>query len=168
MKYKQEIGNIYGRLTVIASDPKHRSGTVYWRCVCECGASKIVAGTNLRSGSIQSCGCLSRENSKRLMNKILEGKDRRSNHPLYMTWRKMIDRCQNPKHIKYKLYGGRGIKVCHEWYDFWVFVSDMGTKPEGYTLERKNGDLGYNKDNCKWATYEEQNNNRRAFQRKLK
>ena len=54
------IGEIYGRLTVVALD--HTDGkTAYWRCVCSCGNEKIVRTTNLRQGTVKSCGCLARE-----------------------------------------------------------------------------------------------------------
>lgn len=74
-----------------------------------------------------------------------------------------IQRCHNSNNAQYELYGGRGIKVCLRWRNsFEAFVEDMGVRPEGLTLERKNNDLGYNKKNCVWATRLAQSNNRRA------
>ena len=58
-----------------------------------------------------------------------------SNHPLYNTWKNMKYRCNDPNCRQYNDYGGRGIKVCEEWKDsFWLFVEDMGNRPEGYTI----------------------------------
>jgi hypothetical protein len=74
----------------------------------------------------------------------------------------MIQRCLNPKNTAYKNYGGRGIDVCEEWLIFENFLSDMGNRPEGYTLERENNESGYNPQNCVWATREQQANNRRG------
>lgn len=75
----------------------------------------------------------------------------------------MVRRCTNPKHKKYRHYGGRGITVCAKWMTFENFYSDMGDPPSGLTLERKNNELGYSLDNCIWATYSDQNRNRRRW-----
>lgn len=74
----------------------------------------------------------------------------------------MWQRCVWPKHISYKHYGGKGVTVCDEWKDFWRFVSDMGDRPEGYTIERLDSSLGYHKNNCVWASrYVQARNNSR-------
>jgi hypothetical protein len=72
----------------------------------------------------------------------------------------MATRCNNTNHIHYNRYGGRGITVCERWLKFENFLEDMGVRPEGYSLERANNELGYYKENCKWATQLEQMNNR--------
>jgi hypothetical protein len=80
----------------------------------------------------------------------------------YITWDKMIQRCHNPKHNRYHIYGGRGIVVCDEWRSsFAVFYRDLGDRPDGYTLDRIDPDKGYCKDNCRWASVSEQNANKR-------
>lgn len=74
----------------------------------------------------------------------------------------MRDRCNNPNATGYENYGGRGIKVCPRWDDFWKFVEDMGPKPNPYmTLERDNNDGNYEPTNCRWATWVEQHANKR-------
>lgn len=89
-------------------------------------------------------------------------KNNQSTHPLYRTWQDMKRRCYNKNRPEYKNYGGRGIKVCKRWLEnFWNFVNDMGEKPEGYSLERKNNDKGYYPSNCKWASRKDQNSNKR-------
>ena len=85
-------------------------------------------------------------------------------HPLYDTWATMKKRCSNPNHISYKNYGGRGIKVCERWLGvegFKNFLADMGERPEGYTLDRKDNDKDYTPENCKWSSRKEQLFNRR-------
>jgi hypothetical protein len=83
--------------------------------------------------------------------------------PLYSIWKGMKSRCQNPNKKQYHDYGGRGITVCPEWKNsFKQFILDMGPRPFGYLLERRDNDKGYNKDNCKWATRQEQQRNRRC------
>jgi hypothetical protein len=81
--------------------------------------------------------------------------------PTYRTWKGVLQRCGNPNHVHYEKYGGRGIKVCDRWCSFAKFFEDMGSRPLGKTLDRKNVNRGYSKRNCRWATLEEQANNRR-------
>ena len=85
----------------------------------------------------------------------------RKNHPLYRTWEKMRERCNNPNSISYARYGGKGVKVCARWDEFLHFIEDMGERPDGHTLDRINGDEDYCPENCRWATHKEQAANRK-------
>lgn len=84
--------------------------------------------------------------------------------PTYKAWAGMIERCSNPRRQGYENYGGRGIAVCARWRNsFLAFVRDMGERPEALSLDRfPNNDGNYEPGNCRWATREEQNRNKRA------
>lgn len=80
----------------------------------------------------------------------------------YAIWAQMKHRCYNPNNPAYKRYGGRGIQVCERWRDsFIAFYKDMGLRPEGLTLERRDNDGNYESSNCKWVTMKEQRRNSR-------
>lgn len=84
-------------------------------------------------------------------------------HPLYVIWRSMITRCESPSFPQWADYGGRGISVCDRWRkSFPAFVKDMGERPIGCQLDRKDNDGNYDPDNCKWSTRTEQQRNRRT------
>ena len=72
----------------------------------------------------------------------------------------MKNRCLNPNMPAFDRYGGRGIKICDPWLEFENFQKDMGpTYEPGLTLERKDNDGPYSKENCEWATMTDQNRN---------
>lgn len=83
--------------------------------------------------------------------------------PTYSVWRSMINRCTNPRVACFGRYGGRGIAVCPEWrHSFETFLDDMGERPAGLSIERRDNDGDYCKANCRWATLKEQGRNKRS------
>ncbi len=148
------FGDVFGRLAVLAFcwhqlDYKRLKYAV---CGCSCGKSKVVAISNLGKGTT-SCGCLHKQITGDLHR--THGKTGSAEHK---AWKAMWQRCTNPNDSRYRWYKD---KVPPEtWKDFNTFLSDMGVRPEGHTLERVNNDLPYSKDNCAWATPHDQNRNR--------
>lgn len=146
-------GQTFNRLTAIARVKGRR-----WRFRCECGEEIVQDSAPVKNGNTKSCGCLSREITiSRSTKHGFASRDCR--HPLYDLWVGMKSRCLNPNHVAYPRYGGAGITVCDRWLSFSNFVSDMGPRPTGASLDRINGLKGYEPTNCRWANRTEQSEN---------
>jgi hypothetical protein len=82
--------------------------------------------------------------------------------PEHRSWRCMRQRCNNPKDVSYRYYGGKGVTIDPLWADsFDAFEHALGPRPEGTTLHRLDRTRGYVPGNVKWATWEEQHEHRR-------
>lgn len=151
-------GRKFERWTVLSYAGKRGKHT-YWNCLCVCGSIESVYSSNLTRGLTLSCGCLCKERTG----------DANRTHgltraPEYKTWAGMKRRCLNKRDVNYPNYGGRGITICENWLkSFETFFSDMGPKPSSdHSIERRSNDIGYEPDNCFWATVVQQANNKRT------
>lgn len=149
-------GQRFSRLVVIERAAQ-RNGQSYWRCQCDCGSECLASGQMLRRGMHKSCGCLKRE-----MVTTRNTKHGMSHTPTYWSWSNMMRRCTKPDEPRYPDWGGRGITVCDRWHDFAAFLEDMGEKPDGTMLERRDNDGPYDPGNCYWASPFVQSRNKRS------
>jgi hypothetical protein len=165
------VGQSFGKWSIVDPTSFYRRGTRYVACQCACGLVKDVVVAHLvrgRSRACQSCaakqGAIGRAKSayrgtppiNLQHGHALSG----AQSPTYRSWQAMLARCENPQHSHWHWYGGRGVTVCEHWHDFTNFLADMGERPPGKTLDRKENALGYCPDNCRWATRKEQQRNR--------
>ncbi len=157
-------GEFFGRLQALHRLSKVKHGqSVRWVCLCECGQRTEVTSDNLRSGSVQSCGCLQKMHARRIGKQLARhGHARPTAHSItYSTWTGMCTRVRNPNATGYDRYGGRGITMDPRWETFENFLADMGPRPsKSLSLDRRDPDGPYDKANCRWATRKEQACNR--------
>lgn len=185
---KDMTGIKIGRLTVDHMDHREMNSSgrweIYWYCNCECGNHKVVSTSTLTSAiknnRMISCGCYVSERAGNMF------KTHGLRHTRLAHIHKTIcDRCFNPNSKRYPDWGGRGIKVCDEWYTpgvpgnpGLVNFYNWATKEAGYvdpapdapqrtwpTLDRIDNDKDYSPDNCRFASYREQAMNRRNTRR---
>ncbi len=163
-----KMGKRFGMLLVISKVAG--KGRTKWNCQCDCGNTAIVNDDRLGKKT-NSCRCLVRANLEAaIRTRIKHGHCRKGKlTPEYISWRGAIQRCTNEKSREWEHYGGRGIKVCEHWRNsFEQFLKDMGARPDGLTLDRRDNDKGYlcplcfpPRGNCHWVTCSDQLKNQR-------
>ena len=168
---KNITGIKYGMLTAIKYIETRKWKAHYWLFKCDCGETCVKSKRDVLIGRTRSCGCLGR---KMLFNGDIRRTHNLSKTRFYKIWNCMKNRTRNKSHQAFKNYGGRGIKIL--WQSFDEFRVDMyksylnhvdvfGEKQT--SIDRKNNDGNYCKENCRWATRKEQANNTRKTKRLL-
>jgi len=167
-EFKNLSGQTFGLLTVM-DRTKIGNRKVYYECKCACGNTVIVESYNLKSGHTKSCGCIGRQKAKNRMIEVntTHGMTHTRFYSIYCSMKK---RCK-PYHRHYKDYGGRGIFVCSKWEkSFENFKNDMYESyldhvnkfgENNTSIDRIDTNESYCKENCRWSTNIEQNNNKR-------
>lgn len=154
------VGAIFGRLTVVSEtskvfclEGKRNRPVLCVTCICSCGSPCKSYRYYALGGSTNSCGCLSREVNKERL--TTHGQTHTSE---YRAWSRMWARTTDKNGLDFLLYRDRAPP--ERWKTFENFFADMGNRPVGMSLERKDNTKAYSPQNCKWATQAEQQNNR--------
>ncbi len=169
--FKDRTNQRFGRLLVVGEAERTNPKRSRWRCICDCGNECEVNGSDFSIGRTTSCGCyhmqrLAEAGVERRKHGHASGKinGKRANSVEYNAWKSMKERCLKPYNASFHHYGGRGISVCERWLGqngFIHFLEDMGTRPDGMSLDRIDVDGNYEPSNCRWATASQQAQNRR-------
>lgn len=153
------IGEKYNKLTV-RKFHSIKNENLMFNFECDCGNEKVLSLSQVKNGSIKSCGCMYKTQEG------LSSKDEK-HRKMYNMYNNMIKRCYNKNNIYYDNYGGRGITVCDRWRESFInfykdVVNHLGFPDENHTIDRIDNDKGYFLENIKWSTMTEQNYNKRS------
>lgn len=152
-------GRKFGKLQVIGFSHMAKKSRSMWRCKCDCGAQKVIAGSNLVRGISKSCGCVAVARFWR------HGFGREK---LRDVWLNMKYACENPTSKAYRYYGGKGISLCAEWQDYthfreWSLRSGFKSR---LVLGRIDFAGNYEPGNCRWVARAENMRASRAWRKR--
>ena len=148
------IGKKFGSWIVLDKSKNDQTNHWYYKCMCDCGTSKLISRSGLKNSSTTKCKrCAIKTHGMSYTN-------------IYKIWQAMFERCFNKNNQAYKYYGARGITISEHWFKFENFYADMGERPsKKLSIDRINNDGNYEPGNCRWATAKQQLANRRKPRR---
>jgi hypothetical protein len=161
IKDESVIGKRFGRTVALIRAGVGSNGDRLWECQCDCGTKHVTSASSLIQGRMKSCGCLRKE---RLASGDVNRTHGQSETKEYAALYQAKKRCQRA-HKNHADYYDRGIRVCSEWSGkggFEKFIAHIGKCPSSqHSLDRIDNDKGYEPGNVRWATAQEQVDNRR-------
>lgn len=159
--FKDLTGQRFGRWVVVERQPNSKNGSARWKVKCDCGNESTVYGFTLRNGETKSCGCLNAELASKRQKQCptFVPKHGMSKTKFYKSWEGMKKRCKHDVSYKGQIF------VCERWNEFENFKHDMYDSylkhvelygEKNTSLDRINGYLNYEPNNCRWVTLKEQ------------
>ena len=158
------VGQRFGRLVCISKGEKSKYGYYFFNCICDCGKSVSVLGSNLCAGRTKSCGCLQQETRRRTLG---EGRGWTRRTPKDK-WKPRVNKTTKERTVMYKVWYrliSRKEKVCDRWLVFENFLEDVGYKPEEadgrIVFDRIDKNGIYEFSNVRWIDFRASNYNTR-------